>query len=317
MISVIVPIYRVEEYLDRCVQSLVDQTCRDIEIILVDDGSPDNCPGLCDAWACRDERIRVVHKENGGLSDARNAGLRVAKGERIAFVDSDDYVDPLFLETLQRTMEQTKADIVACGVVLVDEAGTELRRRICRDPKMTFSKTEALTALIQEQDLAQTVWNKLYTRAVLKGIDFEVGKYHEDDFWSYRVFDRAETVAAVSDGLYFYLQRSGSIMGVGYSLKRLDGLEARFRRMEDLWKYEALRPVLGTGVWYDCLFHFQSAAGCLTGEDQQKVADYVLPRLEKLPRPGDCGIKYRLWFWLFRHFPYFTAKLRNRLGIGG
>ena len=113
MISIIVPVYQVEPYLNRCVRSLLEQTYTDVEIILVDDGSPDGCPTLCDAWAGKDARVRVIHKPNGGLSDARNAGLTVARGEEIAFVDSDDWVDPDMLERLYNQMEETGADLVA------------------------------------------------------------------------------------------------------------------------------------------------------------------------------------------------------------
>ena len=111
LISVIVPVYKVEAYLDRCVQSIVDQTYTNLDIILVDDGSPDRCPQMCDEWAKRDRRIRVIHKENGGLSDARNAGLRMAAGAFVAFVDSDDDVDLQYIEALYRALNDAQADI--------------------------------------------------------------------------------------------------------------------------------------------------------------------------------------------------------------
>ena len=119
LISVIVPVYRTEAYLDRCIESIVDQTYTNLEIILVDDGSPDRCPQMCDEWARRDTRIRVIHKKNGGLSDARNAGMAAATGEYIGFVDSDDWIKPDMFRLLYEKMEQMQSDIAACGVEMV------------------------------------------------------------------------------------------------------------------------------------------------------------------------------------------------------
>ena len=117
LISVIIPVYKVEEYLENCIQSVIKQTVSDLEIILVDDGSPDQCPEICDLWADKDSRIKVIHKENGGLSDARNAGMKVATGEYVSFIDSDDYISLDFYETLLETIVDNDSDIVECGVV--------------------------------------------------------------------------------------------------------------------------------------------------------------------------------------------------------
>ena len=116
LISVIVPIYHVEQYLNRCVESLVNQTYSNLEIILVDDGSPDNCPKMCDDWVQKDSRIKVIHKGNGGLSDARNAGMQIANGDVISFIDSDDWIDPKFFEVMLNVMQDDESDIVSCGV---------------------------------------------------------------------------------------------------------------------------------------------------------------------------------------------------------
>ena len=121
MISVIVPVYKVEEYLDQCVQSIVSQTYTDLEIILVDDGSPDNCPAMCDAWAERDKRIKVVHKKNGGISDARNAGMQIASGSFFFFIDSDDYISADCIAIMYDMYQKSNIDIVTCGVVRVKD----------------------------------------------------------------------------------------------------------------------------------------------------------------------------------------------------
>ena len=136
LISIIVPVYRVEPYLDRCVQSIVDQTYQNLEIILVDDGSPDNCPAMCDAWAAKDSRVKVIHKENGGLSDARNAGLAAAAGEYIGFVDSDDWISPDMYRLLYENMAEHGSDVSACGVEMVWEDRTPPRLLTKRPPRI-------------------------------------------------------------------------------------------------------------------------------------------------------------------------------------
>ena len=141
LISVIVPIYKVEEYLDRCVESLINQTYKNLEIILVDDGSPDNCPQMCEAWAQKDSRIKVVHKENGGLSDARNAGFEVATGDIISFIDSDDWIEPEMFETMLSQMEKDDSDIVSCGVNWVEENGSVIRTvTVSEDSVLEYDK---------------------------------------------------------------------------------------------------------------------------------------------------------------------------------
>ena len=243
LISIIVPAYRVEPYLAGCIDSLLAQTYTNTEIILVDDGSPDDCPGLCDRYAVRDSRIRVIHKENGGLSDARNAGLAVANGRRIAFVDSDDRVHPCYLQYLSEAMEQTKADIVECGFIRTHDP-----KRIMQDiptPEVkVYTPEVALKELMQEGIFRQVVWNKLYRREVLEGILFEKGKYHEDEFFTYQVFGRANKLVRIQADLYDYLQRSDSIMQAGFSLKNLDGLEGKARRQDYIRaNYPALEAV--------------------------------------------------------------------------
>ncbi len=143
MVSVIVPIYKVEAYLDKCIESILGQTYRDLEIILVDDGSPDRCPAICDAWAEKDSRIKVIHKSNGGLSDARNAGLAAATGELVSFIDSDDWVAPEFIQTLYDAMIRTGAEIAECGTAFVDEEGRVLRLRQA-EKELILEPVEAL-----------------------------------------------------------------------------------------------------------------------------------------------------------------------------
>lgn len=223
MISVIVPIYKVEAYLDECVQSIVDQTLTDLEIILVDDGSPDNCPALCDAWAEKDSRIRVIHKENGGISDARNAGLAAAAGEYIAFVDSDDYLKPQMLEKLLFAMERERADICACNIL-----SCYPNRQIawgCKEYTVGDSET-ILSMLYHDTAYPVSMLNKLYRRELWSDIRFPKGKICEDAFTTYLLVDRAERIVQLPKALYCYRIRENSIMTSAFRPARMDEEEA-------------------------------------------------------------------------------------------
>ena len=229
LISVIVPVYKVEKYLDRCVQSIVDQTYRNLEIILVDDGSPDNCGSLCDAWAAKDSRIKVIHKENGGLSDARNAGMAIATGEYIAFVDSDDWIHPDYTQRLYESIERHGAQISACDFLMTGErtafAELDAVESTCH------TAAQALEMLTNNRGYRAVAWNKLYSRSILEGEQYPVGRYHEDEFFTYRIIDKAQRLAYVDVPLYYYFQRPGSIMN-SVSIRHLDALDAYLERLE-------------------------------------------------------------------------------------
>lgn len=224
-ISVIIPVYRVEKYLDKCVQSVVDQTYQDLEIILVDDGSPDACPQLCDVWAKKDNRITVIHKANGGLSDARNAGLDAAGGDYISFIDSDDFVSPDYIEKLYGALIENGADISAINYVKVDEqgatyprvAGEILPHGVCTGRGIiegSFQIGSPGTAFVVS-------WGKLYTRAVFSEFRFPKDRLNEDEAAFYPIYLNVNQVACVEDTGYYYLQRRDSIMGQAVSVKRL------------------------------------------------------------------------------------------------
>lgn len=318
-ISVIVPIYGVEAYLDRCVRSIVDQTYENIEIILVDDGSPDHCPAICDAWAKKDSRIQVIHKENGGLSDARNAGMAVATGDLLSFIDSDDAIAPDFLEKLHWALTEHHADVAECAVSYVNEAGEILRERKAA-PMQTMNNMEALRRLVLEDGIYQTVWNKLYRRSAAIDIPFAVGKYNEDEFWTWQVFDRIGTLAVVQEPLYNYLQRGSSIIGVGYNLRRLDGLEAQFQRMEYLQKYEELAALTRQMLMMQCMWQYQTASRMLQGQEREQSMQWIGQRFKRIP-PTSCrmmtlAFRHRLWLTLFRLAPNLTVWVRNRLKRG-
>ncbi len=317
LVSVIVPIYNVERYLDRCVESIVNQTYKNLEIILVDDGSPDNCPEMCDEWARKDNRIKVVHKPNGGLSDARNAGFEVSNGELICYIDSDDWIELNFIHSLYEAMMNAQADVVECATNYVSEDGHVLRIRKTPD-SVHLDKISALRKLVLEDGVYQTVWNKLYKREVC--IPFEKGKLNEDEFFTWKVFDNINKLALVEKPMYNYLQRGGSIIQSNYSIRRLDGLRAKFERMQELQKYERLASLTSQQLALDCMWHLQSVLRCLDGEEKTSAVNEILDILRNTPKVKwnrlQLNLKYRVWYTGFRLMPKTISKLRNCLGIG-
>ncbi len=316
-ISIIVPVYKVEPYLDKCVSSIVNQTYKNLEIILVDDGSPDNCPAMCDAWAEKDSRIRVIHKTNGGLSDARNAGMTVATGELMAFVDSDDWIAPDMYEYLYQRLTEDNSDIAACGVQMVWENKTP-SRMLTRDGNCVLNQEEAMRAIIEESWLKQPVWYKLYKTALVRDILFPKGKCHEDVFWSYQAVGKAKKVS-ISDYIgYYYLQRGGSIMGAGYSLKRLDAVVAKVQRCAYIQeRFPALSPLAIKDLWFTCIYQGQLALRALNKAEAEKILTYFENLVETHPfQMEGCSLKERLWLNMAKSSLAVACRIRNALKIG-
>lgn len=231
-ISVIVPIYKVEAFLNRCVDSILNQSYRNLEIILVDDGSPDNCGLICDEYARWDERIVVVHKKNGGLSSARNAGLDIATGEYIGFVDSDDYLAPDMYEKMYKALTESESDLCICGTSYVDEEGAPFHQEIPSTMCDEILDQKSLYAKLQQQDYFYyvTAWTKLYRSEVFADIRFPEGRLHEDEFTAHHVFGKCTRTVTLEEPLYYYVQRAGSIMNSGISIKKVDAAWAFYDR---------------------------------------------------------------------------------------
>ena len=219
-ISIIIPVYNVEEYISPCIDSVLNQTYRNLEIILVDDGSTDSCPAICDEYAKRDDRIKVIHKSNGGLADARNAGLQIATGDYIGYVDSDDYIHQEMYERLLAACEKYQADVGICRFhIFSDEVGVLIDHREMK----VYNNHEALTAYIDEsveELITPSAWSKLYKRECVEGLQFPKGKLCEDIVYTTKAFYHADKVVYLDQELYFYRNRPGSIMNDSTVLAR-------------------------------------------------------------------------------------------------
>lgn len=320
IISVIVPIYGVEEYLDRCVQSIVDQTYSNLEIILVDDGSPDKCPAMCDAWAEKDTRIKVIHKKNGGLSDARNAGMAVATGELIGFVDSDDWISPNMYQLLYDDMCHNGSDISCCGIQMVWE-NSEAHQMLTMEGDIVLANEEAMISLIQESWLKHPVVNRLYKKECVKGVCFPYKRLHEDVFWGYQVIANANKVSIIGETGYFYLQRDGSIMGQDFSIKRLDMFDAYYEELRFIQnRYPSMSgkavAIFGSRLLYayQCVFKIpdkKEQAQCL--ERLSPLCAYW--KKYKVSGEPD-GSKAKFWYAGACASITITAKIRNKLKVG-
>ncbi|MBO4894986.1 MAG: glycosyltransferase [Clostridia bacterium] len=231
MISVIIPVYKVEPYLRRCVDSVIAQTYKNLEIILVDDGSPDNCGRICDEYALKDSRIKVIHQENRGQSAARNIGLDNATGDYIGFVDSDDYIEPNMYEKLYESLSINNADISICNF---EQVGS-LNKVILADSPITdelLTKQDAFSKLTDKRLWYYLViWNKLYKKNIFSSLRFPEGKICEDNYIIHEVFDNAETIVSVKEILYYYFYRADSITYSPPTVKDLDSIEAFYNRI--------------------------------------------------------------------------------------
>lgn len=295
-ISIIVPVYKVEPYLRKCLDSIVGQTYQNLEIILVDDGSPDNCGAICDAYAARDERIRVIHKANGGVASARNAGLDAATGDYIGWVDSDDWIERDMFECLLKGAEAYGADIVVCGR---EDSYPDHSLSIAWEQVKLLDKEQSIALLVEDDLVRSYLWDKLWRRKFFQNIRFPELKAFEDMAMMYQLFMRAERVACLPDILYHYEHRDDSLVAAPSFESRV----AFFRVNKE--RYEALErdfPQLTerlTQVLAEAEIHIWTVY-------------YDAPKAER--RAYDAQIKDAA---AFCREHYKTMREKNRFGLAG
>jgi glycosyltransferase involved in cell wall biosynthesis len=311
-ISIIIPVYNVEKYLSTCLDSVINQTYQNLEIILVNDGSTDSCPQICDTYSAIDHRIKVIHKKNGGLSDARNAGYQEVTGDYLAFVDSDDKVALDLYQNLIEASILYNADIVECGFLKFQDE-KDLEKTIGQNKVEEFETEKALELLLIE-DLKQVVWNKLYKSDVVNNLLFEKNKIHEDEFWTYQIFARAKKIVRVNKPLYFYRQQNESIMAEKYSVKRLAGIEAREERIEFVkQKFPKLTYLAVQSFWHAALYNYLLIVENPDVDVDFKFRKSIVKKIKEQVKPNysaHWNIKERIWLTFFFANPRVCSKLR-------
>lgn len=317
LISIVVPIYKVEKYLAKCVESIMSQSYRNIELILVDDGSPDSCPQICDKYKNKDSRIKVIHKQNGGLSDARNAGLKIATGEWITFIDSDDYVGVNFLKNLYFAATSMDADISMCDYKSVfDNAGQEKKATYTE----VFSNVKSLEKIYHPQihGMEFVAWGKLYRTDLFKknNIEYPVGKIHEDTFTTYRLIYAAKKIVFTNYIGYYYRSRENSIMTSTFSLKRLSILDAteeaceffqkrKEQKLFDLAVNAHFREFVNL---YDELMKCESSSSFDSSAERRRLMKRFNNTYNTYVGKTNMDIKHKLFYKMFGVFPMRVYK---------
>lgn len=319
LISIIVPVYKVEKYLDQCISSIINQTYSNLEIILVDDGSPDNCPTICDVWAAKDSRIQVIHKENGGSAQARNVALNIANGAYVAFADSDDMMNTDMIRILFDVAIVRNADIVECDYSTSEDEALLPVGAV--GSAQIYEPQEAMLEHIHDRYFRQVIWNKLYRSEVIENVRFIEGKVIDDEFWTYRAISNAKKLARIDEKLYFYRQQDGSIMHQHYSLNRLVNIEAKIERLKFVQdKLPQLESAARLSLFGSCIYAGQMSLMHLT-EDQFVSAKRMIKEALHTNEPSfvECLStegSNKLWFSIAKMSFWGTCRLKNALRKG-
>lgn len=233
LISFVVPVFNVDKYLGQCLESILAQSYSNIEVIIVDDGSTDNSGSICDSFSAKDKRVCVIQKENGGLSSARNAGLKKASGDYIIFTDSDDFVSVVLAERMLKAMKETDADLVMCNFVYTDEHGNITGQFRDDNNSGEYGTRELLSKIAAGWTFGTVAWNKLYKKELFEnGLRFSEGRIAEDEFIAHRLLANVKKAVIIPDVLCYYRQRAGSIINSTFNVKKLDSIDASIDRIE-------------------------------------------------------------------------------------
>lgn len=318
LISVIVPVYKVEPYLRKCIDSIRNQTYRKLEIILVDDGSPDRCGEICDEYAADDQRIQVIHKTNGGLSSARNAGIDVSQGDYLGFVDSDDWIEPDMYEELLRTAVACSADIAVCGRI---EEYNGKSTTYAWENMILLDRAGAIEALLKGAVMQSYAWNKLWKRELFCEVRFPEGRNYEDIAVIHKVYEQAQTVVCIPKAKYHYLQRQDSIVRNPSLHKRVEywlSAKQRFDDMSEMWPkhiplLQAHCAMAVVNVWNVCFVNSVEERKRMLPQLKEMSA-FVKEHLSEVQKEVTFGITGRITLWLAQYptkMSFFFAYFLN------
>lgn len=321
LISVIVPIYNVESYLCRCVDSILAQKYRNLEIILVDDGSPDNCPKICDEYAVQDTRIKVIHKPNGGLSDARNAGLDVASGDWVSFIDSDDWIEPDMYEILLRNAAKANAEISVGGVndEFVDNDCVTVTKTTC-DGTLKEEVLSPTEAMVRYFTTSWSAWDKIYRKELFQTIRFPVGEINEDEAIVLNLLESCTAIAYTNQVFYHYIHRSQSITTSPFTEKKLawyrhceqnlNRVKAHYPELE----YYAADRLCGSIMWSLTEIALAEKYDPLWVCELKKCLKAHYPLFKKSYKHG---LKQTIRLFVLYHFPFdvYQKSIRKKRGV--
>ena len=314
LISVIIPVYKVEKYLCRCVDSVLEQTYTNMEIILVDDGSPDNCPVMCDEYARQDSRVKVIHQENAGLSGARNAGIDMAQGQWLAFVDSDDYLAADFLERLYQACVDTGSSLSVCRWEYV--RGETIPEHGTGETRVYTGREMLANLYVPDGAYFVVVWNKLYRKELFEDIRYPLGRIHEDEATTYRIYDKVKKAAYVDRSLYGYFVTPVSITR-GFNPKRMDWVTAVAERL-DFFEQKGYTELMVPGlqaladgsidIWFGLRDQLPGSE-----KQQEEIRTLIREGLWRVKKYGKFPLRTEIGYRLFLTWPGLYRKLLNQV----
>lgn len=314
LISVIIPVYKVEKYLCRCVDSVLEQSYTNMEIILVDDGSPDNCPVMCDEYARQDSRVKVIHQENAGLSGARNAGIDMAQGQWLAFVDSDDYLAADFLERLYQACVDTGSSLSVCRWEYV--RGETIPEHGTGETRVYTGREMLANLYVPDGAYFVVAWNKLYRKELFEDIRYPLGRIHEDEATTYRIYDKVKKAAYVDRSLYGYFVTPVSITR-GFNPKRMDWVTAVAERL-DFFEQKGYTELMVPGlqaladgsidIWFGLRDQLPGSE-----KQQEEIRTLIREGLRRVKKYGKFPLRTEIGYRLFLTWPGLYRKLLNQV----
>ena len=314
LISVIIPVYKVEKYLCRCVDSVLEQTYTNMEIILVDDGSPDNCPVMCDEYARQDSRVKVIHQENAGLSGARNAGIDMAQAQWLAFVDSDDYLAADFLERLYQACVNTGSSLSVCRWEYV--RGETIPEHGTGETRVYTGREMLANLYVPDGAYFVVAWNKLYRKELFEDIRYPLGRIHEDEATTYRIYDKVKKAAYVDRSLYGYFVTPVSITR-GFNPKRMDWVTAVAERL-DFFEQKGYTELMVPGlqaladgsidIWFGLRDQLPGSE-----KQQEEIRTLIREGLRRVKKYGKFPLRTEIGYRLFLTWPGLYRKLLNQV----
>lgn len=323
LISIIIPIYNTEKYLRECLDSVTNQSYKNLDIILINDGSTDRSKEICEEYVNKDKRIRLINQKNMGAAMAKNTGLDLIRGDLFSIIDSDDILHPNNLEMLYKNMINTDADIIEGNfTTTLDKFNNELNIKNSIDKKniKVFNTEKALEELIISRKFHQTPWNKLYKTELLKNIRFPDGKYIDDEYWTYKLFLNAKQVSSLDLITYYYRQHESSTMGKSYSVRRLDAVDALYERYLIIKeRFSNLEYLALQSFLLCCIYNFQKLCMNPNLDKNKFYREELMIKFQSLAKESNLSrfsTKEKVLIKSFYKAPYITSKIRNTLGRG-